>query len=357
MIPTVSSSGLLTVTSTTFWRPGVEDFPVAGIDEGGNPFVTGIGTMADVNPTPSGFAQKIVDTSDVRFTQVVQTHTIQLTGAGLYEISAGSCCRVSGIENAVEGNWTMNSSIYWDGSTANTPIQFTFGAIQPEVDRGEDYTGNLGATAGAGLNLTYDQALNTDIVSQPPGLSIDNNTGDLFISGANTNTYTDNPFNEGADYAFSGNIYARNASGDLRGSVEFDWLFDAVDESTVNRAPDVIDDVITVIRGTTVNHTFIGSDPDGDPLTWSFLALLGPSIGIAPTFDPSTQLFAWDTTGSALGTFVAQVRASDGFLTDVGQLTINVIDPNGQIPEPASMALVGGGLALAVAMRRRLRQA
>ncbi|WP_198266315.1 PEP-CTERM sorting domain-containing protein [sulfur-oxidizing endosymbiont of Gigantopelta aegis] len=67
------------------------------------------------------------------------------------------------------------------------------------------------------------------------------------------------------------------------------------------------------------------------------------------TFDPTTQLFTWDTTGFAPGSYVANIRATDvpGGLTDVGRITINVLaqqTPPQGIPEPAPLAMMLLGL-------------
>ena len=223
MVPSVDSSGLLTVTSISFWRNQTthtgsdpfDAFPIAGIDDGGDPSVSGVGTMTAVGSDSgaTGFAARTIENNSVaaftfgspatasatgwhradagldsRYSKVTQTHTIQLTGAGTYDISAGSCCRVAGMANTGSTAWNMESSIFWDGATANTPIVFDFSNIQQEVVRGQDYNGNVGAVAGGGVTLSYDNALNTNIVSQPPGYVLDPVTGDMFIPSANTAT-------------------------------------------------------------------------------------------------------------------------------------------------------------------------
>lgn len=338
MVPSVDANGLLTITSTSFWRNGA----VNSI----SPFVSGVGSATTISTTD--------DTSDSRFTKRVDVSTIQLPGAGSYAISSSSCCRVEGIRNfpgSSSVGWQMDSNIVWNGRSATTPILFNFSAVQPEVVRGSNYSGNLGAVSGNGSTLTYDQALN-GIPSQPPGFTIDPTTGALSIPSSSTSGYLDNSSgNPGADYAFSGNIFASDGS-----SVEFDWLFDAVNTGSGNLAPTVTDAVINALVGDTINFTFTATD-DGNPnppgaLTFTYLGFLG-SPAIAPVYDPATNSFTWNTTGSAPGTFIAQVRASDGSLTDVGSLTINLGTGGTAVPEPGVLSLMGLGLAGIGAFARR----
>jgi hypothetical protein len=340
MVPQVSASGLLTITTTSFWRPTSVSSVFAGVS--GAAFISN--------------APQINDTTDTRFTKVTNVATYQLSGAGLYQIVGSSCCRVDGIQNFPGGNsstsWTMNSAINWNGSSANAPILFNFSAIQPEVLRNANYSDSLGAVSGSGHTLTYNQALN-GIPAQPPGFVVDPVTGQLTIPAASTATYADNDSgNDGADYAFSGNILSSDGS-----FVEFDWLFDAVN-STGNLAPDVDDAVINALVGSTVTHTVTGSDPNLDPLTWDLVSFSG-ACGGPFNFDPTTQDISWNTTGCGVGTYIANVRASDGSLTDVGTITINLTsDGTTPVFEPATLFSFGAGLVgLGLASRRRRRQA
>ncbi len=312
LVPSVDANGVLTVIATTFWRPMAVSCTL--------PRVFGLGRMVQVV-----FA---LDTSDSRFTACQQIYTVQLPGPGTFPIEASSCCRVAGIINAFENSWTLNSTIVWDGVNPTVPIQFNFAAIQIEVGRDQDYIGAVGAIAAPGLTLTYDQALNQNIHSQPPGFTIDPSSGAMFIAQADAATYLDNrTANVGADYAFSGNIFASDGS-----QVEFDWMFDAVDQGpTIILVPEVEDALEVVEVGDLLDYVATGLDPNPPPvgplpLTWDFPAFLGTGANLAPSFDPLTQLFLWDTFGSLVGTYAAQFRANNGSKTDIGTLTIHLVD-------------------------------
>lgn len=344
MIPSVNANGLVTVTTTSFWRNGAADGVSAGV--GGGTFVSS--------------AAQVFDTSDSRFTKVTDVASFQLSGAGTFAITGSSCCRVDGIQNWAPGgssvSWTMNSTIVWNGSSAKTPILFNFSSVQPEVVRGVAYNGNLSAVAGTGLTLSYDQILN-DIPIQPPGFTVNASTGALNISAANTATYLDNSAgNPGADYAFSGNITASDGS-----KVEFDWLFDAVNTAG-NNAPSVNDVIINALVGSTVAATVTGAD-DGLPippglLSWTDIGLLSAlgTCSNAPTFNTATQAFAWNTANCTPGSYIYQVQVSDSLLTDVGSITVNLSRQGGgtQVPEPGMLSLFGlGALGLVALSRRR----
>ena len=344
MVPTVSSSGLLTVTATTFWRPTA----VADIDEGGN-IQSSAGNLTQVGG-------QVNDTTDTRFTKVTSIHTRQLTGAGLYTISASSCCRVSGPINSASNTWTMNSAIFWDGSNASAPILFNFSNVQPEVVRGTAYNDNLDALAGSGLTLSYDQVLNAGISSQPPGFTINTATGAMHIPASSTTlaNYPDNFANPGADAAFSGNIKASDGS-----FVEFEWLFDAVSTAS-NLAPNINDQIINALVGDILNNVISATD-DGLPnppgsLSWTNIGLLGTAgtCSNAPTFNTATQTLSWNTANCTAGTYIYQVQTSDSEKSDFGTYTINLSAGQTAIPEPTTLSLLGlGALSLVFFSRRR----
>jgi hypothetical protein len=336
IVPTIDANGLMTVTSTTFWRKGVSDY----LD-----LNTSVGTVLGTS---------VLDNSDARFDVRTSVYTKQLTGSGTYTMSMSSCCRVGGIKNwqgigSSSVAWQLDSTIVWDGVNAAAPILFDFNAINPEVVRGTAYNDSLGAISGSGLALSYNNTLN-GIPVQPPGLVVNPATGALFIDAASTNQYTDNGSNLGADYAFSGQVLASDGS-----MIEFDWLFDGVGVGSANLAPTVDDQVINALVGSTVSTTVTGTDPDGNPLNWSLLSFFGPAGALSPIFDPLTQLLTWDTTGLSVGdTLIANVRASDGSLNDTGTIKINIVAPTQGVPEPGTLLLMGVGLpGLGASLRKK----
>ena len=337
LIPSVDANGLLTVEAKSFWRATAVD--TVDLSGSGLSF-----SQTNIDPT---------DYSDSRRAETNQTFQAQLPGAGLYTFGFSSCCWVSGVPNVTGGNFSGNSAIYWDGSSANTPIVFNLENVQQQVIRGVNYSESLGAS---GNGLTYDDTyLATGMNSQANGYSIDSN-GVITIAGADTASYADNTNNVGADKAFSGKINAADGS-----FVEFAWVFDAVGQND-NLAPSITDLTINALIGDNISTVLPVNDPNGDPVTVSFLDLLGPgNVSIAGSmFNTSSLNFSWSTLGLAAGQYVASFLATDGSLTDQGTITINLSAPSGPGPQPASAPgglLLTGGLLLGVAggLRRRKR--
>lgn len=320
----VDENGLLTLSQTSFWRKGTA-----------NTSYSYSSTAGTINTTGT------INTSDARFDVATTTGTIQLPGAGLYTYSYATCCRVSGGKNFSGGYFDIEGAIYWDGQTANAPILFDFASISNEVVKGSEYSQNLNAV---GVGLTYDQVLNTDINSQPPGFTVDPNTGQMHVSAANTNTWSENN-TLGADYGFSGNIKATDGS-----FTQYDWVFDLVTAAS-NLAPNLTDIVINGLVGSTLTGTMSGIDPEGNALTWFVQSLLGAGMNLTNfVFNAATQEFSFDTSGLSAGQYIANIGANDGALNGFGSITFNL--STSSIPEPSALLLFGLAAGLLVRSRK-----
>ena len=194
---------------------------------------------------------------------------------------------------------------------------------------------------------------------QPTGYDIDS-SGTISMPLTTTSAIADNSSNDGADIAFSGEINSSDGS-----SVEFVWVFDATDNAPdVNNAPSVGDVTVNAVVGDLISETVTATDPDGDTVTLSFNGFNGPlgAVGNSTFLDngDDTGLFTWDSTGFAPGTYIALIQGTDGFVTDVGQVTVNLRMGAQQVPPvplPASVFFVMAGMAAlgGLGMRRRKR--
>jgi hypothetical protein len=372
IVPSVSANGILTLDMVGFWRQqlpiGVCTFPHDCMQ----PTVTG----------PNGFNQTLsfadaqagasLDTSDIRRAEVRQTNTFDISngGAGTYNISWSSCCWVPGVEGSNSSSYGVNASIVWDGQTANTPIVFDLEQVQQEVVRGVAYNNALGAASGNGQGLTYSTSTtaNTGVTSNPDTYAI-SAAGVIQIDagvqngaeelGLGTGTYDlrDNtqPSAPNADHAFEGTI--TNGDGSF---VEFYWVFDGVTNTGQNNlAPTVSDVVVNAVVGDTINQLMTATDPNtGDTLTLVLQSFTGSGESFGPTSgtNPVSGTFNWDTTGFAPGTYTGVFQASDGSLTDLGTLTINLTTGIPGVPLPAGMVLMLTAMAGIGGLRMRKRR-
>jgi hypothetical protein len=62
----------------------------------------------------------------------------------------------------------------------------------------------------------------------------------------------------------------------------------------------------------------------------------GSGPAVPATFDPATQKFSWTTLGSAPGTYVWQVSATNVYGTDSGSITVRIV----AVPEPGTLSLL-----------------
>ena len=133
LIPIIAADGTLTIEATSFWRKTSSD-AVNSVDIS---FVPDGGGASQVVQNNFNMGADTIDNTDARYKRVDETAFTNISnfGAGVYTISWGSCCRVSGIPKAGSNSMGTTSTIFWDGSSATNPITFDINNIQPEVVR------------------------------------------------------------------------------------------------------------------------------------------------------------------------------------------------------------------------------
>jgi PKD repeat protein len=102
---------------------------------------------------------------------------------------------------------------------------------------------------------------------------------------------------------------------------------------------------IVISEGCVWDQSVSGSDPDGDPLTFSKTA--GPTYMTVTTTSPTTGNINLAPGFSDAGTFTATVTASDGILTDSKSFTISITngDRAPVLNQPANMTVAEGATA------------
>ena len=110
----------------------------------------------------------------------------------------------------------------------------------------------------------------------------------------------------------------RTASDTVTVNIQNSHSENLAPDASASASPAVVQD------GQTVQLIGSGTDPDGSPLTYHWTQESGPAVTLANPDAASTSFIAPNTTGSSGATLVFRLTVSDGTLSDVAEVTVNV---------------------------------
>lgn len=110
----------------------------------------------------------------------------------------------------------------------------------------------------------------------------------------------------------------QTASDTVTVNIQNSYSQNLAPDASASASPAVVQD------GQTVQLIGSGTDPDGNPLSYHWTQEDGPAVTLANPNAASTSFVAPNTTGSSGATLKFRLTVSDGTLSDVAEVTVNV---------------------------------
>jgi hypothetical protein len=199
------------------------------------------------------------------------------------------------------GNPPLSASEQIAISVSNTDRAPQLGALaEQDVAEGAGLSFNVPGADPDNDPLTY------GVLGLPAGAGFDPATGTL--------TWT-----PGYDQAGTYTLTVNASDGTLSGSEAVTIVVANTDRPPVLNA--VSDKMVA--EAATLTFSVSGSDPDGDPLTYT-----ASNLPSGASFDPGTATFAWTPDYGQAGTYQVVFSVSDGSLSDAKAATIGVSHVN-----------------------------
>jgi hypothetical protein len=276
------------------------------------------------------------DTTGPSFGRMVQEVTFSLPDdrslpQGSCILRYDSCCRIDGLNNAPEDDFSLKTVVHFDG-TANSEPQL-FSSVITGVSKGFAYSQNINAADPDGGSLSYQFLVGRSAPTEGPSIQISGITvsavGQIEIPSTNTNSLeADNVAGEPAgDYIFKLRI-----TDSFGAYTDRDVLLDIVTGTNTN--PPVLGATgnRAVAPGGSLNLNLMATDADtGDVVTLSTRTLPANSTFTQTSGNPATGIFAFSPTLSEIGTHQINFEARDNGspnLVDSELITITVQGTN-----------------------------
>ncbi len=327
MTASIAADGTVTINAETLWRTNavsrvtfvrILNFPSR---------TTAISSISVSSSTVTS-----TDTSDPSFTRTVQQFSTSLSSLamGSYIIRWDSCCRISGIANAPESSFSLETVVHFDGTANSAPNILS--SVITGVAAGFEYSQNINATDPDSTPLSYKflvGATSPDFgpSSQIPGITV-STVGAIKIPATNTaDLQVTNTSNPAGDYVFK--VRITDSSGAY---TDRDALLDVV--TGTNSNPPVLSSIgnRSVNLGSTLTFSTSATDADtGDVVTLSTSTLPANSTFTQTSGNPANGSFTFTPNSSQTGTHQINFEARDNGnpnLVDSELITITVLGSN-----------------------------
>lgn len=233
-----------------------------------------------------------------------------------------------------------------NGGTDTATVTITVNSVNdpPELAAISDQTVTEGQTLSVNVSCTDidSSTLTLSAANLPPGAVFTDNG-----NGTGALSYTpdfDTVQHPAPQKTFSG-VQISCSDSSLTDTKNF-----KITVNDVNRAPEAFPQSITTSEDTPIGITLAGSDPDGDPITFSLMS--SPSHGTLSGFNPNTGAVTYTPNGNYNGPDSFTFRVNDGSLdSNIATVSITVTavnDPPTLTPIPSQSVNEGQMLTLLV---------
>lgn len=338
----------VTFSVTEAWRATfVDSLNFSTVQSGGVSFNT-----ATNRSTVGTFTDAAGEQYSVFNTTITQT----FASAGVFNVNAGSCCRISTLQNG-NNDTSFNIQAVVDLSQAQalnvgSPVAQAPIIVPLPISSTASFQLPFGDPDLEGVSVSIATIGQSGLSTATPFAPGGNNAA-LTVSSTGLLQWDTTGTTAGQKFA----VQLRVDENDSANSIPVDFIIE-IGNAQANQAPTVDGASFNLEVGDILNHTVTGNDPDNgpvDPLTWTLSSITGPNTVTNAIFDVNTQQLLWDTAGYDLGTYTFFISNFDGAANGLGQIIVTLSEVT--VPEPGMAAILGLGILGVACTRKRKRAA